>query len=185
MLALYRLKNRIISKIFSIIFSRSFKQFGKNSVITPPLRISGEKYIKIGSNVFLGSNCWLQVINQEKYMDGTAIQIGDRTSIVGSSIISAAKEIIIEEDVLIARNVYIADHMHQFEDKGIPVKEQGISRIKPVCIKAGAWLGQNVIIYPGVTVGKGSVIGANSVVTRDIPEFCTAAGLPARIIRNF
>jgi acetyltransferase-like isoleucine patch superfamily enzyme len=178
------LQRRVIAKMFSIIFSRSFSGFGKHSVITPPIRITGEKNIRIGSHVFLGANCWLQALCQEN-IPGSVIEINDRTSIVGFVVISAVKKIVIEESVLIAQNVYIADHMHSFENAGIPVKDQGVSRIGAVCIKSGSWIGQNVMIGPGVTIGKGAVIGANSVVTSDIPDYVTAAGAPAKVIRKF
>jgi acetyltransferase-like isoleucine patch superfamily enzyme len=184
MIVLYRFKKRVIAKLFSILCSRSFYGFGKHSVITPPIRITGEKHIRIGSHVFLGANCWLQAMCQEN-IPGCVIEINDRTSIVGSVVISAIKKIVIEESVLIAQNVYISDHMHSFENTGIPVKDQGVSRINTICIKSGAWIGQNVLVGPGVTIGKGAVIGANSVVTSDIPDYVTAAGAPAKVIRKF
>jgi acetyltransferase-like isoleucine patch superfamily enzyme len=184
MIILYRFQKRLIAKLFSILCSRSFSGFGRHSVITPPLRITGEKHIRVGSNVFLGADCWLQVLSRENNC-GDVIEINDRTSIVGSVVISAVEKIVIEESVLIAKNVYIADHMHNFESVGIPVKDQGVSRIGAVCIKSGAWIGQNVLVGPGVTIGKGAVIGANSVVTSDIPDYVTAAGAPAKVIRKF
>jgi acetyltransferase-like isoleucine patch superfamily enzyme len=56
---------------------------------------------------------------------------------------------------------------------------------KPIVIKDGAHIGIGAIIMPGVTIGKGAVIGAGSVVTRDIPDYCVAAGVPAKVIKNF
>jgi acetyltransferase-like isoleucine patch superfamily enzyme len=87
--------------------------------------------------------------------------------------------------VLLARNVYIADHMHAFEDHLRPILDQGIDRVSPVVIEAGAWLAQNVVIGPGVTVGRGAVVGANSVVLCDVPDYTVAVGAPARIVRRF
>ena len=185
MLALYRFKKRFAAKAFSTLCSRSFAEFGKHSVISPPLRISGEKRIKIGNNVFVGEYCWLQVLTLDGSNNDVAIEIGDGTSIVGSITLSAVEKITICENVLIAKNVYIADHSHEFLQKGIPIKEQGVSIIRPVVINSGAWLGQNVVVFPGVTIGKNSVIGANSVVNSDIPNYCTAAGSPAKILRHF
>jgi acetyltransferase-like isoleucine patch superfamily enzyme len=184
MLTLYRFKKRLAAKAFSILFSRSFASFGKHSVINPPLRISGEKRIKIGNNVFLGADCWLNVLTLDKSHD-VAIEIGDGTSIVGSVTLSAVHNIMICEKVLIAKNVYISDHSHEFLNIKMPVKEQGLSKIRSVVIKSGAWLGQNVVVFPGVIIGKNSVIGANSVVTSNIPDYATAAGSPAKIIRKF
>ena len=184
MIFFYRLKNRLVAKIFSVLCSASFAGFGKHSVITPPLRIDGEKHIRIGNCVFLGANCWLQALCQKNHRENV-IEIKDGTSIVGSAVISAVQQVVIEENVLIAKNVYIADHMHCFETVGIPIMQQGISRIRPVYIKTGAWIGQNVMIGPGVTIGRGAVIGANSVVTSDVPDYVTAAGAPAKVLRKF
>ena len=99
-------------------------------------------------------------------------------------VISAVRSVILEENVLLARNVYISDHIHKYSDIGIPVMAQGLSKIQPVVIKRGAWLGQNVVVCPGVTIGVGAVIGANSVVTNSIPDYCVAAGAPARVVKS-
>jgi acetyltransferase-like isoleucine patch superfamily enzyme len=112
------------------------------------------------------------------------INIHDRVSIVGSCTISAAQSIIIERDVLIARNVYISDHSHKADNFPIPIKDQGIEKIAPVLIKQGSWLGQNCVIGPGVTIGAGSVVGANSLVNHDIPDLSVAAGSPVKILKS-
>jgi acetyltransferase-like isoleucine patch superfamily enzyme len=91
----------------------------------------------------------------------------------------------LEENVLIARNVYISDHIHNFDTPGLPVMAQGVGKVLPVTIGRGAWLGQNVVICPGVSIGRGAVIGANSVVNSNIPEYSLAVGAPARVVRQF
>jgi acetyltransferase-like isoleucine patch superfamily enzyme len=85
---------------------------------------------------------------------------------------------------LIARNVYISDHIHKYSQADLPILAQGLDKIGGVLIKSGAWLGQNVVVCPGVTVGTGAVVGANSVVNQDIPDFCVAAGSPARVVKK-
>ena len=62
--------------------------------------------------------------------------------------------------------------------------DQGIASVAPVVIREGAWLGQGVVVCPGVTIGRNAVIGANSVVRHDVPDRCVAAGVPARVIRK-
>ncbi len=86
--------------------------------------------------------------------------------------------------VLLARNVYIADHAHAFDDPARAVLDQGISRIAPVEIGDGAWLGENVVVGPGVQIGPGAVIGANAVVLESVPARCVAVGAPARVVRH-
>ncbi len=102
----------------------------------------------------------------------------------GSCVISAVRGVVIEEDVLFARNVYVSDHIHKYEDRDKPILDQGVDKIAPVLIQRGAWLGQNVVICPGVTIGRGAVVGANSVVNRDVPDYALAVGAPARVIKT-
>jgi acetyltransferase-like isoleucine patch superfamily enzyme len=116
-------------------------------------------------------------------MNSVAIRIENGVSIVGSCTISAVRSVIVEEDVLIAENVYISDHMHSHDDITRPIIFQGISKIEPVIIRRGSWIGQNVVICPGVTVGRGAVIGANSLVNSSVPDYCVVAGTPARLIK--
>lgn len=182
-LYVYRQFVFVRSKIFSILISGSFHKYGRRTVIVPPLRISGEDRIDIGSRVFIGGNSWLLTMPDDR-SPSVMISIGDGSSIVGSCVISSAHQIILENNVLLARNVYISDHMHKYSDLGVPILAQGLDKIAPVLIRRGAWIGQNVVICPGVTIGTGSVIGANSVVNTDVPDFCLAAGAPAQVVKK-
>jgi acetyltransferase-like isoleucine patch superfamily enzyme len=94
------------------------------------------------------------------------------------------REVVIGDEVLTANNVYISDNIHEYEDITKPVMHQAVRFKRTVVIGAGAWIGENVSII-GASVGKNSVIGANSVVTRDIPDYCVAVGAPAVVIRQF
>jgi acetyltransferase-like isoleucine patch superfamily enzyme len=182
-LACYRGYIRIISKGFSLLISGGFAGFGKGSILTPPFRLAGEERIEIHERVFVGSGCWLQTMDDAGSRD-LAISIGSGTSIAGACVISAVRSVRLEENVLLARNVYISDHIHKYTERDTPILAQGVDKIRPVLIKAGAWLGQNVVVCPGVTIGAGSVIGANSVVTGDIPDRSVAVGSPARVVKS-
>jgi acetyltransferase-like isoleucine patch superfamily enzyme len=174
--------SRIWAKCFSVLISGAFAQFGRQSVLTPPLRLRGEERIAIGEEVFLGSGCWLQAVPDGENRS-VAISIGNGTSLAGNCVISAVRSVSLAEHVLLARNVYISDHIHEYAQTGLPILSQGVTKIQPVQIGQGAWLGQNVVICPGVTVGRGAVIGANSVVNTDIPDFSVAVGSPARVVK--
>ena len=80
--------------------------------------------------------------------------------------------------------LYISDHIHRYTHTNKPILSQGLDKIRPVLVKKGAWLGQNVVVCPGVTIGSGAVIGANSVVTRDIPDYSVAVGAPAQVVKT-
>jgi acetyltransferase-like isoleucine patch superfamily enzyme len=174
---------RARGKTFSLLAGPGFAGFGPRSVMQPPIRLGGVGRIRIGRGVYIGSGSWLQVLAGCDRDE--ALVIGDGTSIVGACVISAARSVTLGRDVLIARNVYIADHQHAFEDPTRPVLAQGIARVAAVEIGDGAWLGENVVIGPGVRVGRGAVVGANSVVLRSVPDHSVAVGAPARVVRRF
>jgi acetyltransferase-like isoleucine patch superfamily enzyme len=178
----YRLRRRGGAKLFSLLSAGAFHSFGSHSVIEPPVRLNGERWIAVGRDVYVGAGCWLQVIGTPQ--ESPAVVLGDGTSIAGGCVISAARSIVLGRRVLIARNVYLADHSHAFEDTTTAVMDQGIDRLLPIAVGDGAWLGENVVVGPGVTIGRGAVVGANSVVLADVPDFAVAVGAPARIVRS-
>lgn len=116
-------------------------------------------YIGDGKKVILGKNCQ---INENVFLQG--VHIGD--------------------NVMIAANVAIIANMHNFDRTDIPMINQGKVKQNIVKIEDDVWVGRNVIILPGIKIGKGSIIGAGAVVTKDIPAYSIAAGTPAKILRN-
>jgi acetyltransferase-like isoleucine patch superfamily enzyme len=178
----YRLWVRARDKLFSLAIKGAFAEFGRASVLQLPIRLSGEDRIAIGDRVFVGAGSWLQVLEQSNR--AVALTIGDGTSIVGGCVISAVEGVRLGRSVLIARNVYVADHMHAFADRSRPILEQGVTRVGPVEIGDGAWLGENVVVGPGVRIGRGAVVGANSVVLSEVPDYAVAVGAPARIVET-
>lgn len=174
--SLYR---RVRDRAFSLAMRSSFESLGPRSRLSLPIQLEGARRIAIGNHVYLGPGCWLLT-----HEPGGRLEIGDGTSIAGYCVLSAATSVRIGRKVLFARNVYIADHRHGFERGEVPVIEQEIADLRPVVVEDGAWLGQNVVILPGVTVGRGAVVGANSVVRDDIPPRCVAVGAPASIVRR-
>lgn len=100
--------------------------------------------------------------------------------------ISAANSIIIGRFVLIAPNVFIADTHHEYQKIGIPIMHQGITtHDDQVTIGDETWVGINTVIIGNVKVGEHCVIGANSVVNKDIPDYCVAVGNPSKIVKTF
>jgi acetyltransferase-like isoleucine patch superfamily enzyme len=183
-LSVHRLWLRMHAKLFSLLAAGAFARFGSRSTLEPPARLVGEARIALGDRVYFGAGSWLQALSDEDNRS-VAISVANGVSSSGGCVISAVRSVVIEEDVLLARNVYISDHIHKYTDTGLPVLAQGCDKIAPVRICRGAWLGQNVVVCPGVTIGRGAVIGANSVVNRSIPDFSVAAGAPARVVKTF
>jgi acetyltransferase-like isoleucine patch superfamily enzyme len=171
----------------------------RNLTIRMPRTICAPERISIGDDVWLGPGSLLVPVpnfpapplwpdskprTYEQRFEPTIV-IGNRVTATASLILGAHAAIIIEDDVMFAANVNLTDGLHGFEDADEPYKYQPISRIAPIVIKRGCWIGQNAVILPGVTIGEQTIIGANSVVTRDIPERCIAVGAPARVIKKW
>ena len=178
----FHLWGRIKSKVYTKFLSSCFFSIGAKTKIIPPIRFNNLSQVQLGNGVTIHSNCWIQVLNNGKEECSPKLIIKDYTSIGMDATISAAKMILIEEHVLLARNVYISDHEHEFRDISMAASRQGICKVAEVRIGANSWLGQNSAILPGVTIGRHCVIGANSVVTRDVPDYSVAVGSPARVI---
>lgn len=159
-----------------------FKQLGEDSYVDHPLRILGYENIVLGDYVSVHYKTWLQAIP----LTGSEciLTIGKGTTIGDFNHIVSTKQIIIGENVLTANHVYISDNLHGYELIDMPIKHQDIKQLPPVSIGDGSWIGENVCIM-GSNVGKNCVIGANSVVTKDIPDYCVAVGAPAHIIKRY
>jgi acetyltransferase-like isoleucine patch superfamily enzyme len=170
--SVWKLKNR-----------RKFKFFGVGSSIKRSIRFKNPENIVIGDRVRIGYKTWLSCTNQTGYQNPELI-IGSDTYVGNFNHIYATKKIEIGSNVLIADKVYISDNQHTYEDINIPIKRQPLKQLSPVSIGDGSWIGENVCIV-GATIGKNCVIGANSVVTKNIPDFCVAVGIPARIIKRY
>jgi acetyltransferase-like isoleucine patch superfamily enzyme len=181
---LMRILPRVRTRIYTKLLSSSFYSIGKGARIDPPMRFANLSKIQLGRKVNINRFSWIQVLNSDERESSPVIIIGDYTGIGEFATISAIKRIEIGENVLLARNVYISDHRHAYEDVSTPISSQGICSIAEVKIGSNTWLGQNSVILPGVTIGRHCVIGANSVVNIDVPDYCIAAGVPAKIVKK-
>jgi acetyltransferase-like isoleucine patch superfamily enzyme len=146
------------------------------------VRVEGKKYISLSKNTIIQRQGWLLALKIDGYDPELIIDEG--CSIGDFVHIAAVRNIHIEKDVLIANNVYISDNLHSFKDINTPIIKQNVIFKSNVKIKAGAWIGENVCII-GASVGRNSVIGSSSVVTKDIPDYCVAVGNPAKVIKKY
>ena len=101
-----------------------------------------------------------------------------------SMLFASTAKIVIEDYVLLGSGIQIYTNNHKFSDPTIPIYFQDHDEDQEVIIKEGSWIGANAIILPGVTIGKNSVVGAGSIVTKDIPDFTVAVGNPARVVKK-
>ena len=119
----------------------------------------------------------------QQMLSTPVVTIGDRCLIGRGSGIVGHFSIEIGNDVWTGHHVYITDQNHGYEDVDLPISQQTQPE-RPVRIGDGSWLGHGTVVLPGVTIGKHVVVGANSVVTSDIPDNSVAVGAPARVIRS-
>lgn len=111
---------------------------------------------------------------------GAGIRLGDRCRIGKNCILNPG--VIVGRDTLISPEVMIYTMNHVFESRAVPVRDQGYEPLAPVIIGEDVWIGSRALLLPGVCIGDGAIIGAGSVVTRDVAPWAVVAGNPARLI---
>lgn len=154
---------------------------GSHTSIGKPLRITCPQNIFLGDNVSIAPYAWLAA---EPHGEGKAsLVIKDGSTIGDFAHIYATNEIVIEENVLTANFVYISDTDHEYMDVTSPILRQPV-RKSTVRIGEGSWLGEHVSVC-SANIGKHCIIGANSVVVKDIPDYCVAVGAPAKVIKQY
>jgi acetyltransferase-like isoleucine patch superfamily enzyme len=135
------------------------------------------KDIRIGAGSMVGVGCYFCVDQNG------SIDLGPDVGINDHCYITSNYGIRIGAHTRIAEFVSIRDYDHEFARMDMPISEQGF-RGGPIEIGEDCWIGRGVIITGNVKIGRGCVIGANAVVTRDIPDYCVAVGVPAKVISN-
>ena len=162
-----------------------FMKYGRNVYLFPGVHIVRPQYVCIGDDVTIGRNTDIFVHPEDPKSRECVIEIGNNVHIGINNIIGARKKIVLEENVLLGPHVMIGDHSHRYENIEIPIKLQEATKGGPVRIERDSWIGANVFILPNVTIGRHSVVGANSVVNRNIPPYSVAVGAPARVIKQY
>lgn len=158
-------------------------------IIRFPFDIRGKKYIRFGKKFTTGRGCRIEAYPIQKGQ--IVLQIGQNVQINDSVHITAMKSVCIGNNVLMASRIYISDCSHgdysggENDSKPETPPMQRPYVYKAVKIEDNVWIGESVSILPGVTIGKGSIIGSNSVVTKDIPSFVIAVGIPAKPMKRF
>ncbi|BAZ03789.1 acyltransferase [Calothrix sp. NIES-3974] len=192
---------RIIGSHLRVWFYRLiFRRIGKNTWIQHNVDFMNTSAIELGDGVQILRNVNVNAIgdnNRVIFEDGVQIQYGvdiraldntyffiDKDTYIGPYVCFAGPgNIRIGKSCLIAAHTGIHANNHNFADPTVDIASQGVTR-KGIVIGDDCWLGHGVTVIDGVTIGKGCVIGAGSVVTRDIPPYSVAVGVPAKVIRQ-
>lgn len=155
-----------------------------------PLSILGGKFIDFGERLTLGRNCRIEAYSldgsqNKRLFFGKDVQLNDNVHI------DAMERVEIGDNVLMASHVFISDNSHgcykgcemDCNPETPPMERDYL--ISPVKIDDNVWIGEAAIVMMGVHIGRGSVVGAHSLVNRDIPPYCIAVGNPARVIKRY
>ena len=153
-------------------------EFGNNVTVDDYCLVDGrggQPGVVLEDDVIINRNTMLQAKTGP-------IRLGPRTTIGSNSVIVSMAGVDLGEAVLVAGGVYISAGAYQFADRTKPVMDQAVYSKGPIKIGDHTWIGTGAVILDGITVGRGAIIGAGAVVTKDVPDYAIAAGVPARIL---
>jgi len=158
----------------------------------PGGRVIGSRHIAVGAHAHINRYAWLEAVYSFRgALFQPSIHIGQRFSASDRLHISCVEKIVIGDDCLFGSGVYISDHNHglyagaaQSPPSEAPVDRE-LKATGAVTIGSRVWIGDNVVIVGPLTIGDGAVIGANSVVKKDVPSNAIAAGIPLQVIKRF
>lgn len=181
---------RICRSVFNYLYTgylrRQFYHFGTSIFKCRAQNLLGLQHISVGDGCVFDANIQLTARCNENYTS-PHIEIGNNCLFRYGCHITAINEIIIGDNLLTGTNVLITDNAHgAFNELNclLPPNERTLVSRGKVHIGNNVWLGNNVCVLPNVTIGDGAVVGANSVVTKDIPAYSTAVGIPAKVIKQ-
>lgn len=168
------------------ILKKKMKRVGKHVFFSRDAYIVGGEYIEIGDGFSAFSNLRMEAIDQYFHHSYQPfIQIGNNVSFGNDCHIGCVNEIIISDGVLLGSHILINDHSHgqtEFISDQRPAVRELVSK-GPIHIGKNVWICDGVCVLPGVTIGENSIIGANAVVTKNVPANCVVAGNPAKVIK--
>ena len=162
--------------------------FSNARIIRFPIDIRGKKYIQISKGFTTGIGCRIEAYPKGNYK---TLFIGENFQMNDYVHITALESVKIGKNVLLASKIYISDCAHgsysgdnNDSNPKTPPNIRPLSS-EPVVIEYNVWLGEFVSVLPGVTIGQGTIVGANSVVSKSLPPFVIAVGTPAKPIKKF
>jgi lipopolysaccharide O-acetyltransferase len=161
--------------------TRRFGAFGARSIVHRPLWLYGQHKMAVGEDSLVLHGTWLSVERWAWERTEAVLQIGDRVGIRPYCMISASEHIVIEDDVIIGAFSSVIDSDHTFS-MGRPNVMHNPVETAPVRIGRGTWLAERVAVLRGASIGRCCIVGANSVVRGELPDYSIAVGAPAKVV---
>ena len=154
---------------------RAFARWPLHGNVLEALR---EGRLEIGEGTLLEPHVWLTAPDEAR------IRIGEGTFLNIGVMVASAELVEFGDHCMFANGCFVTDANHRFDDPEQPITWQGFTSKGPTRVGDNVWCGANVVVTSGVTIGERCVIGANSVVTEDVPAYSIAAGAPAKVLRR-
>jgi acetyltransferase-like isoleucine patch superfamily enzyme len=175
----------LLSIPFEWLYRIAFRHIGSGSVVSPYIQGIGLDCVSLGNGSRISRNTRLLALKSYGEQKFTPeVLIGDNVSVGFGCTLSCVNRLDIGDDVTIGDNVYIADSNHDYSNPTLSVLNQTLL-VGKVFIGRGAWIGYGAFLSGDVSVGEHSIIGANSVVTRNVADYTVVAGAPAQPIKRF
>ncbi|HCJ08363.1 MAG TPA: acyltransferase [Lachnospiraceae bacterium] len=178
---------RVLHKIYIENIKRTLNNIPTDFHADKNLRIKGGRYITIGDHFHAGRDLIIEAWDEyEGVHYCPEISIGDNVTFTSYDQISCIDKVVIGNGVLFGNNVFVSDNGHGDAERksDLPPARRQLFSKAPVIIRDNVWIGRNVSVMSGVTIGEGAIIGANSVVTHDVEAYTVVAGTPAKVIRK-
>jgi acetyltransferase-like isoleucine patch superfamily enzyme len=162
-----------------------FGHYGRNVLIQSGVRIVRPQFISIGDNVTIGKDSDIYVHPADRNSKKIIIELGNHVVLARNNIVGARYGIVLEDYVGLSAYTMVGDFSRHYDDIEVPFQLQDVTEEGPIRIERWTWIGAHAFILPNVTIGRNSVVGANSVVNRDIPAYSVAVGVPARVVKRY
>jgi len=182
-----------------LVYKMVLGKVGHGCLFERSVRIDIPSRFFIGDRVFLGQNCWINPggktgeirFGNDAFVahfctlraEGGRIIIGNNAQISRNCYLNGAGDIEIGDDTMLGPNISVVSVSHVHSRPDIPMRLQGVKKAR-IHIESDVWIGANATVSAGATIGKGAVVGAGAVVTKDIPPYSIAVGVPAKVIRS-
>ncbi len=185
------------SYIRPLVYKSIFGKVGNGCLLERSIRIEVPSGLFVGDRVFFGQNCWISPgskegeirLGNDTFMahtctlraEGGKILIGENVQISRNCYINGTGDIEIGNDTMLGPNSIVVSANHLYSQLDVPIRLQGIEKAK-IHIEGDVWIGANVTVLPGVSIGKGTVVGAGAVVKENLPPYSIAVGVPAKVV---